>query len=392
MGSGQLDPLGRRTTPCAGRGRTSARPSPWLAPRARHVGATEVHLGAAAPGSRAGSPASAGGAARRGGSPRLGAIARVDGREPPAVAVQDQAGQRLGSAVARLEIGRGGLPRAPSPPGDELAARPEAEVATLAGLEEEVVEAVEGGLGGLVRRGEAIARSPRRRSGASWRTTRMPLFSAFRIRCRVDFAIAGEDGLLVGPLVERQRDPVPRRLDLLDRAKAGGRDPFAVAVVGGGNLGIGRERRRHPRLRAIRRSRSSRPAIVAPSPTGDGTPGQVAARAADERPWPEQGERPRAIVADEEARPPAGPGAMLGPGARLVDVASRSIDRGRVPVGELRVGRLADSGQSAPPTAAPRFRRFRALVDAGRPRPCLAARSRRSVRPSGSSTRSQAPM
>ncbi len=60
----------------------------------------------------------------------------------------------------------------------------------------------------------------------------MPSFSAFRIRCRVDLAIPSKAAVLVDAL-ERQRDPVARRLDLLDRVEAGGADLGCVATLGG---------------------------------------------------------------------------------------------------------------------------------------------------------------
>ena len=63
------------------------------------------------------------------------------------------------------------------------------------------------------------------------------------------------------------------------------------------------------------------------------------------------------VVGDQVARPPAGRRAVLGPGARLVDVAGRAVDRPPVPVGQLLGGRLADGDrhESAPNDAAVAF-------------------------------------
>ena len=176
------------------------------------------------------------GAARR-------VVARVNGREPPAVPVDDESGQRpTGGSIAGacLEVdemagGQGG-----QPPGDEAGPRPEREAAPLAGLEEQVVEAVEGRRGRLGRGDEALPcpapvepavvandGHPVALGGAD------PLAGGLRDRL--------EERRLVGALDERQRDPVARRLDLLDRAEAGGANRLAVAAVGGGNLRIRRD-------------------------------------------------------------------------------------------------------------------------------------------------------
>ena len=80
--------------------------------------------------------------------PGAGVVTRVDRRETLAVAVQDQPGERIAGRCTGLEIdemsGRVGR----SPPVDERLARPECEVAPLACLEEQVVEAVERSEGG----------------------------------------------------------------------------------------------------------------------------------------------------------------------------------------------------------------------------------------------------
>src|SRR4051794_1960959 len=83
-------------------------------------------------------------------------VAAVDGREPPTVAVEQQARQRVPTGRARLEVDEVPSPVGARPPRHERLARPEREVLPLARLEQEVVEPVERDLRRLGRRGEAL--------------------------------------------------------------------------------------------------------------------------------------------------------------------------------------------------------------------------------------------
>src|SRR6478736_6478191 len=74
----------------------------------------------------------------------------MDRRETTAVAIEDQAGDPVPSNPPRLEVNQvTGLERR-LPPCDEWLARPEGEVQSLTGLEEEVVEPIECDLGSLI--------------------------------------------------------------------------------------------------------------------------------------------------------------------------------------------------------------------------------------------------
>ena len=120
----------------------------------------------------------------------------------------------------RLEVDEVARREGRPPPGHERVARPKREMAPLAGLDEEVVEPVEGDGGRFRRRGEAV---PLPGGRASWRTTTIPSRSAARIRWRVDFAIPAKTPSSSAPASEQQGQPMARRLDLLDRAEAGRR-------------------------------------------------------------------------------------------------------------------------------------------------------------------------
>ena len=254
---GQLEPLGRRTSACAGTGPTSARPRAARGGRRRR----RRRPGPSRPGprgSRAGSRASGAGGARPGWSRRaVGMVARVDGREPLAVAVQERgppAARR--PAVARLEVGRGGRPRcAARHQRDERLARPERELPPLAGLEQQVVEPVEGDRRSA--RGGATKPSPTPPGGSrpSWRTTTIPSFSAFRIRCRVDFAIPSKAASSSTPASGseiRWRDGWISSIGW----KPAARSAIGVAAVRR-DLGVGWRRRRRRPPRGGRRSRAS---------------------------------------------------------------------------------------------------------------------------------------
>ena len=104
VGSGQLEPLaaeGQLVLVQPIHGVAFVR----LPPGSGDVRATEIHLGALLADRPTGSPASEGGGVHPGGFGARRSIARVDRRQAFAVAIQDQAGQRLtGRIVARLEI------------------------------------------------------------------------------------------------------------------------------------------------------------------------------------------------------------------------------------------------------------------------------------------------
>ena len=73
-------------------------------------------------------------------------VARMDGREPPAVAVDDESGQRLAGARvagASLEVDQvaGGQRR--EPPGHKARPRAEREMQALTGFQQEIVEPIE---------------------------------------------------------------------------------------------------------------------------------------------------------------------------------------------------------------------------------------------------------
>ena len=106
------------------------------------------------------------------------------------------------------------------PPGEERLARPEREVAPLAGLQQQVVEAVEGDLGRLGRRGEALPHPARRHppvvADDDDAARPRPSGSAAGSTC----AIAVERGRPRRDPASGSAHPVARRLDLLDRVEA----------------------------------------------------------------------------------------------------------------------------------------------------------------------------
>ena len=225
-------------------------------------------------GSRAGWPASAAGGARPGCVVRVAAWSpewTVERRPPCRYRIET--GQRLagGVAGARLEVDEVAGRERGAPPGDE----PGRAGRTRSGAARRSRAGGRRSGRGRPRRARRARRTrPRRPSGpsrASWRTTATPAFSAPRIRCRVDLAIAVEDGRLVGARPERQRDPVARRLDLLDRR--GSRPPRSRrGTPVRGRAPRGRRRRRRPPRPAsaspIATSRAARPAGPAPIATG----------------------------------------------------------------------------------------------------------------------------
>ena len=256
-------------------------------------------------------------------------------------------GSPVGAARARLEVDQvAGGQRGP-PPGDEPGPRTEREMAPLPGLEEEVVEPIEGGGVGLGRRHEPLTRAARIDARVVAHDRDLGLLGA------ADPLPGGlrdplEDGRLVDAGRERQRDAVARGLDLLDGMEAGRLDRGAEGALGVGDLGV---RGDHvdplPRQRVADRDQAR----------GEGrrigahrhrAARHVRAAAADHRPATAQGERSTAIVADEEPWPPSRRPAVFGPRERLVDVAAGRIDRPGVPVGEFLRACFAEVQSAAP--------------------------------------------
>ena len=213
-------------------------------------------------------------------------------------------------------------------------------MATLAGREQQVVEAVEGDVRGARRPGEPLPRPVRPdpdvvraddgQPGGLGRTD--PL--ARRLRD------VPEREHLVDAVAERQADPVARRLDLLDGAEPGRRMAVEERGIGGRDLRVGGHDV-DPAPASASATATWRAASVAPSAADRGrTARHVGAAAADQRPRALESEHATAVVGHEEARPPAGRRPMVGPGARLVDVAAGGVDRRRVPALELG-GRVA---------------------------------------------------
>ena len=280
-------------------------------------------------------------------------VAGVDRRQATAVAIEDQAREWLapGIAGARLEIDEVSRAEGRRPPGDERRARTEREMAPLPGLEEEIVETIQGDLGGFGRGEEALPCPTRIGAGVMADDPDLgALGAADPLAGRLGDRL--EDGRLVGTAAERKRDPVTRRLDLLDLVEPRGLDRAAEPGLRVGDLGVrgddvdpvgrevvgqGDDARRECLCVGVDRSR----------PTRD-----VGAAATDERPRPGQRECPPTGVIDEEARPPARRLAMGRPGPRLIDVPAGRIDGAGVPVLELAGSRVAQVQSAAPYDAA----------------------------------------
>ena len=157
-----------------------------------------------------------------------------------------------------------------------------------------------------------------------------------------------EDGGLIGPGGQRQRDAVARRLDLLDRMEPGRFDRGAEGPLGGGDLGIrGDDVDPLPGHRVTDRDQTRRQGSRIGA-DGHGTPRHVRAPTADHPPAAGQRKRPAAVVADQEAWPPAGGPAMLSPGERLVDVTAGLVDRRGVPIRQFVRTRVAEVQSAAP--------------------------------------------
>ena len=352
----------RRTPACAGTARTADRPRAArraIRRRRRRRGPSRHNPR----GWPAGSPASEAGGARPDGPP-----ARSRGRRSGPWTAGHRAGRRSARRGARprlrrrtrrprLEVdemagGQGG-----QPPGDEGRSRPEREVTTLAGLEEEAVEAVEGHRPAPRPGSTKPSPAPSAPIRASWRTTTSPSRSAPRIRWRVDLAIASKTAVSsAGP----SPVPVAARSGSVTRCRDGwissiGRNPAArmaarKARVAGGHL---RDRppprpRRHAPGSRSRRSDARRDPPASLRCRRHGSARDVRAAPGNPPPAARQGQHPAAVVGHEEARRPARRPPVLGPRHRLVDVAAGCLDRRRVPAGQL-VGARVPGVQSAGP-------------------------------------------
>src|SRR6185503_8985376 len=264
------------------------------------------------------------------------------------------------------------------------------EVEPLAGLQEQTGEPVERDLRRLARRDEGLPHG-RRRDAPVVRDNDNPLALGLpdplpgRLRDPAEHVVLRAAG-------QREADAMAERLDLLDLVEPERRE--ARRVVGrrrdlrvgcdDGDLRISEmlDDRAEALGRALRRLAGR-----------DGPSREVGTPAADERPLPAEGERSIAVVEHEVVRRPAGLLPVVGPGARLEDVAARRIDGPLVPVDQVRLRRRPDRGQAASPPVKPLalpspLRPWRRRAHQTRA-PC--ARSY-AWRPSGSRTRSHAPM
>jgi hypothetical protein len=209
------------------------------------------------------------------------------------VAIEDQPASRLAPHPARLEVdevARAERRRHHATNGARGRTRNGAAPRSRAGDR----RTVEGALGGSAGREP----SPAHRSGAGVvandaisRVSAPPDPLAGRLGDRL------EDGVSSAP-AERQRDPVARRLDLLDRLEPGGLDRAAEPGLGVRDLGVrgddvdpsaarGRRWRPGAPRAPARRRRPARPARDIRAPT------------TDQRPPPGQSQRPPTGVVDE---------------------------------------------------------------------------------------------
>ena len=283
----------------------------------------------------------------------------VDSRPPCRYRIRPATGAP--PVAQRLEVDEvAGRERRP-PPGDERLPRAEREVPPLAGLEQEVVEPVEGDVRGSLGSAEPLP-------GPAGRDARVVADDAARPSPRPSGSAGGSTWRR--PRTRRPRsgpssgeaDPVARRLDLLDRLEAGALDRRAEAGVGAGTSGSAATTSIPSVGERVRRTRSA----ARRGPSARRRSGRV--RAARRRcrrhgrPRPDERQRPTAVVGDEEARLPAARTAMLGPRPRLVDVAAGRLDGERVPVGQLVGDRVANvqSRRLRRPPRSPRRRSRRA--------------------------------
>ena len=175
------------------------------------------------------------------------------------------------------------------------------------------------------------------------------------------------------------------------------------ASFAGGDLGV-RGEHVHAAVGEVDRERGER--LADPHAVGVGRPWRAvddrAARhvrraAADPVPRPHEDEGP-GVADDVEPRLPARRLAMRGPRPRLQDVAALDVDRARVPVVELVGGQLPDAVTRRPRRRPRPPRTPRPTTPPLRPWRSRSTRTRAAWatayvrRPSGSSTRSYAPM
>ena len=275
------------------------------------------------------------------------------------------------------------------PPADERFARPERELLPLAGLEQQVVEAVEGDVGRLARGGEALPHPAGREASVVADDVDAVLLGlpdplAGRLRDPL------EGGLLVDAR-ERQRDPMARRLDLLDRVEAGGARARPRSRVSAGISASAATTSMPAPARCIGDRDEARGDGSTGVAGGDRTARDVGAAAADERPRPRQGEDAERVVDDEVVRRPAARRAVRGPGPGLVDVAAGRIDRSLVPVGELVRGRGPDRQAASLPPSPPNAAASRSPPRPWRRRAHPTRPAARPGRPAGRADRARDP-
>ena len=272
-------------------------------------------------------------------------VARVDGREAAAVAIQDEPGERLARrriAGARLEVDEvaGGERR--RPPGRRTTRAVRTRNGAAPRSRAAGRRSVEGDPARLGRGQEALPCPVAGSTRASWRTTPTPgpFGAADPLARRLGDRL--EDRVLIGAGTERQRDPVARRLDLLDRVEARRpRSPRGTPVSASGTSGSAA-------TTSIPSAASSSPiatrraartvGAAASASTGPGPRGMYAL------PPPTSGHgrvsasaRPPSSSTRNRGRQPE-PLAMRRPGPRLVDVAAGRLDRARIPVLRARPG------------------------------------------------------
>ena len=400
-------PTRRRTTACARTGRTSAHPAA-VGAVPRQVHAAEVHLGASL-GEREldRTPAQQVHRARVV-PPPVGLVRGVRGGQSPAVAVQDEPAQHVARrrALPRLEVDEVPGGERARPPRHEVLGSAEPEPAPLPGGAEERVEPAHRRRRLLVTAHEALGLRASRVESHDDRPRR-----------------ARHAGSAAGSPSRPPRGRAPGRRRRAAAAPSGGatagspgiawkpaaRDDVGVAPVGGRDLGIGRQHVHARRLEVAGR-RDEHLAHRCPGTVGPRHAGRRPVRGGGTaEPPPTSGQRRTRAIA--RASPPARnrgcqpcAGAVRCPRPGLQDVAAGHVHRGGVPAVERRA---AVSSRTATVTRRPRHRPAASQprrsppptrrhgrggrAAAAPPGPAPAARRAYVRRPSGSSTRSQAP-
>ena len=220
-------------------------------------------------------------------------------------------------------------------------------MASLACLEQEVVEPIEGGRRRLARVDEAIPAATGRRAGVvANHDDAVALGPADPLAGRLRDGVEG--GRLVHHGSQREGHAMAGRLDLLDRREPAGDDGGAEPLVGGRDFRIGGDDI-DPVGGEPRRQGDQSPAMgLRHGAHRDRTARQVGAATPDEPPRADQGERATPVIGDEEARLPAARPSVLGPGTGLVDVAAGRLDGDRIPIDEFSRQRVADLQSAAP--------------------------------------------